>query len=147
MSSHAPGKTKKTSSGEHTGKRARIEIIPLIDVIFFLLATFVLFTLALNKSGGLSVRLPAAETSQARDGKNAVTISITAEGTLAWDKTPVPLEEFIARLKAWRQVEPDPRVLINGDEKALFQQVRYVVDEVRKAGITKIHIETRLRAD
>ena len=40
-------------------KRARIEIIPLIDVIFFLLATFVLFTLSLNKSGGLSVLLPA----------------------------------------------------------------------------------------
>ena len=48
-------------------KRARIEIIPLIDVIFFLLATFVLFTLSLNKTGGLSVMLPPAETSIPRD--------------------------------------------------------------------------------
>ncbi len=126
-------------------KRARIEIIPLIDVIFFLLATFVLFTLSLNKSGGLSVALPATETSEARDAAGAVTISITAEGTLAWDKSPVTLDEFIARLQAYKQVEPNPRVLVNGDENALFTQVRYVVDEVRKAGISKILIETRLR--
>jgi biopolymer transport protein ExbD len=126
-------------------KKARIEIIPLIDVIFFLLATFVLFTLSLNRSGGLSVALPATETSQARDADGAVTISITAEGTLAWDKSPVTLDEFIARLQAYKQVEPNPRVLINGDENALFTQVRYVVDEVRKAGIGKVLIETRLR--
>lgn len=126
-------------------KRARIEIIPLIDVIFFLLATFVLFTLSLNKSGGLAVTLPATETSEAREAAGAVTLTITAEGTLAWDKTPVTLDEFITRLQAYKQVEANPRVLVNGDEDALFTQVRYVVDEVRKAGIGKVLIETRLR--
>lgn len=126
-------------------KRARIEIIPLIDVIFFLLATFVLFTLSLNRSGGLAVTLPSSETSQARDSEGAVTITVTAEGTLAWDKIPVTLDEFIAKLQAFKQVEPDARILINGDENALFTQVRYVVDEVRKAGISKILIETRIR--
>jgi biopolymer transport protein ExbD len=128
-------------------KRARIEIIPLIDVIFFLLATFVLFTLSLNKSGGLPVALPASETSQPREAEGAVTLSITAEGTLAWDKEPVTLDEFIARLQAYKQVEPNPRVLINGDENARFSQARYVIDEVRKAGIGKILVETRIRAD
>ncbi len=127
-------------------KRARIEIIPLIDVIFFLLATFVLFTLSLNQSGGLAVLMPAAETSRPRDADGAVTLTVTADGAIAWDKTLVSLDEFIPRLQAWRQAEPDPRVLINGDENALFSQVRYVVDEVRKAGITKINIETRIRS-
>ncbi|MFA6289786.1 MAG: biopolymer transporter ExbD [Opitutaceae bacterium] len=126
-------------------KKARIEIIPLIDVIFFLLATFVLFTLSLNKSGGLAVALPSSATSEPRSADGAVTISITAEGTLAWDKTPVTLDEFIARLQAFKQVEPNPKVLINGDENAMFAQVRYVVDEVRKAGIAKILIETRIK--
>ncbi|AHF90623.1 biopolymer transport protein [Opitutaceae bacterium TAV1] len=126
-------------------KKARIEIIPLIDVIFFLLATFVLFTLSLNKSGGLNVALPMTETGEMRSADNAVTISITQEGTLAWDKEPVTLEEFIARLQAYKQVEPNPNVLINGDENALFTQARYVIDEVRKAGISRIKIETRLR--
>ena len=126
------------------GTRARIEIIPLIDVIFFLLATFVLFTLSLNQSGGLAVLLPATETSEPRDAKGAVTVSVTAEGTIAWDKQVVTLEEFITRLQAYKQIEPNPRVLVNGDEGAAFTQMRYVIDEVRKAGITRVLVETKM---
>jgi biopolymer transport protein ExbD len=127
-------------------KRARIEIIPLIDVIFFLLATFVLFTLSLDKSGGLAVVLPASESSEARRlSETAVTLTITADGTLAWDKQIVSLDDFIDRLKAYKLSTPDPRVLINGDENALFAQTRYVIDEARKAGISKVLIETRIR--
>ncbi|MEZ0216027.1 MAG: ExbD/TolR family protein [Rariglobus sp.] len=128
-------------------KRARIEIIPLIDVIFFLLATFVLFTLSLNKSGGLPVTLPSAETGQARNAaEGAVTLTISADGTLAWDKESVTLDQFISRLQAYKASATDPRVLINGDESARFSQARYVIDEVRKAGISRILIETRIRA-
>jgi biopolymer transport protein ExbD len=126
-------------------KRARIEIIPLIDVIFFLLATFVLFTLSLNKSGGLPDSLPATETSIARAAEGAVTLTISADGTLAWDQQRVTLEDFIARLQAYKATATDPRVLINGDENAAFSQARYVIDEVRKAGISRILIETRIR--
>lgn len=126
-------------------KRARIEIIPLIDVIFFLLATFVLFTLSLNKSGGLPVTLPAADSGEARDAAGAVTITITKEGTLAWDKELITLEEFIQRLQAYKSIEPDPRILLNGDADVLFTQARYVIDEVRKAGISKLLFETRLK--
>ena len=126
-------------------KKARIEIIPLIDVIFFLLATFVLFTLSLNKSGGLSVALPATQTSEPRDPGSSVTLSILEDGTLGWDKEPITLDQFLIRLQAFKQTQPDGKILVNGDENALFQQVRYVVDEVRKAGFRKIHVETRIR--
>src|SRR5471032_1299436 len=95
-------------------RRARIEIIPLIDVIFFLLATFVLFTLSLNRSGGLEVALPASTTGEPRDPTGAATVTVTAEGTLAWDKQPVTLDEFIARLQAYRRDTPQPRVIVNG---------------------------------
>jgi biopolymer transport protein ExbD len=125
-------------------KRARIEIIPLIDVIFFLLATFVLFTLSLNKTGGLQVALPAAETSIPRDTAGTVTLSVTAEGTLAWNKDIITLDEFLERIQRYKIEEADPRVLINADERALFAQVVYVVDQVRLAQIPKIYIETRI---
>jgi biopolymer transport protein ExbD len=125
-------------------KRARIEIIPLIDVIFFLLATFVLFTLSLNKTGGLTVLLPASETSIPRDTAGTVTLSVTAEGTLAWNKDVITLDEFLERIQRYKIEEADPRVLINADERALFAQVVYVVDQVRLAQIPKIYIETRI---
>ena len=124
-------------------KRARIEIIPLIDVIFFLLATFVLFTLSLNKSNGVKVNLPVAETGGVRDPNGTVTISVTDEGTLAWNKDLVTLDEFLIRLQQYHREEPDGRILINGDEKAFFAQAVYVFDEARKAQFTKIFIETR----
>jgi len=126
-------------------KRARIEIIPLIDVIFFLLATFVLFTLSLQKSGGLPVELPKADSGEAQRPEEAVTVSLTKEGTIAWDKEPVTLDEFIMRLQAYKSIEPDPRILLNGDEDVLFTQARYVIDEIRKAGVNKILFETKLK--
>jgi biopolymer transport protein ExbD len=127
-------------------KRARIEIIPLIDVIFFLLATFVLFTLSLNKSNGISVTLPAVEKSEPRDPNGTVTISVTDEGLLAWNKDIIGLDEFTQRLLQYRREQPDGRILINGDERSFFAQAIYVFDEARKAGFTRVYIETRTKA-
>ena len=126
-------------------KKARIEIIPLIDVIFFLLATFVLFTLSLNKSNGISVKLPTAQSSEPRDPNGTVTISVTDEGTVAWNKDLITLDEFTQRLLNEKRVNPDVRILINGDERAFFAQAIYVVDEARKAGFTRVYFETLVR--
>ncbi len=126
-------------------KKARIEIIPLIDVIFFLLATFVLFTLSLNKSNGIAVQLPKTETSEPRDPNGTVTISVTDEGTLAWNKDLVTLDEFLQRLQTFHREQPEGRILINGDERAFFAQAVYVFDEARKAGFTRVYIETRTK--
>jgi len=123
-------------------KKARIEIVPLIDVIFFLLATFVLFTLALNKSNGLPVKLPEAIFGEGRDPSGSITITVTRDGYIAWNKDPIPLDEFIVRLKTYYAQDPlNAKVLINGDENASFSSAIYVLDEVRKAGITKVYIE------
>jgi biopolymer transport protein ExbD len=130
-------------TGPNGVKRARIEIIPLIDVIFFLLATFVLFTLSLNKSNGVPVTLPKSETAQDRDPNGTITISVTDEGAIAWNKDLVTLDEFLTRLQQYKRDEPDGRILINGDERAFFAQAIYVFDEARKAGFTRVYIETR----
>jgi biopolymer transport protein ExbD len=137
------------SSGGSSGgkKKARIEIIPLIDVIFFLLATFVLFTLSLNKSNGVAgINLPASETGQNRDPAGTVTVSVTDAGTIAWNKDYISLSEFIDRLRAYKAAEPEGRILINGDEEAYFNSALYVFDEARKTGFSKIFIETKVRA-
>jgi biopolymer transport protein ExbD len=136
------------SSGGTTAdgrKKARIEIIPLIDVIFFLLATFVLFTLSLNTPQGVPVILPIAETGVARDVLGTATISVTESGTLAWDKEFVALDEFLKRLQAFYISNPDGRILINGDENAPFNQAIYAFDQARIVGFKKVFIETQLQ--
>lgn len=126
-------------------KKARIEIIPLIDVVFFLLATFVLFTLSLNKSNGMTVRLPEAANTEARDPAGTITVSILNDDSLAWEKDPIALDEFINRLQAYKAAAGDEAtILVNGDETASYSAARYVFDEVRKAGIRKVKIETKV---
>ena len=133
-------------TGPGGSKKARIEIIPLIDVIFFLLATFVLFTLSLNKSNGIPVQLPSVEIGEVRDLAGTATVSITAEGTLAWNKDPITLDEFLDRLQRFhREQLTEGRILINGDERALFAQAIYVFDQARRAGFTKVYIETHVK--
>ncbi len=134
-----------STRGDGGQKKARIEIIPLIDVIFFLLATFVLFTLSLNKSNGIAVTLPNAETGEPRDPAGTATVSVTSDGTLAWEKDPITADEFLVRLKTFhlQHPEPDAHILLNGDADALFSAaVVYVMDEARKAGIQRVLIET-----
>src|ERR1700740_3135181 len=65
-------------------KKARIEIIPLIDVIFFLLATFVLFTLSLDKIASIPVNLPVANPQPGPPDENMLSIQVSEEGTLYW---------------------------------------------------------------
>ena len=124
--------------------RARIEIIPLIDVIFFLLATFVLFTLSLNKIAGIELTLPRS-TIQPPDIPPALILSVTAHGGLFWDGAPIESRELTARLEHYRSTQIRPRILIAGDIHASYGAAVHVLDAVRAAGIDEVSIETRVR--
>lgn len=127
-------------------KQARIEIIPLIDVIFFLLATFVLFTLSLNRIQSLPVDLPAATPPKEKPPVDtSVTIQVSGEGALFWNKELIDMSELPSRISYYKTQTEDPRILIAGDERARFGQTVAVLDEVREAGIEKFSVETRTR--
>lgn len=128
-------------------KKARIEIIPLIDVIFFLLATFVLFTLSLNKIQSVPVNLPVASPNPAPKSEldETVVLQISDQGTCYWNKELINFSEIRPRLDNYKTQVPNPRVLIAGDDKAKFGPTIAALDEVRKAGIEQVSVETRLR--
>jgi len=123
-------------------RRARIEIIPLIDIIFFLLATFVMVSLSMVKNRGITVNLPAAATGARQEQAESSTISIKADGALFFDKQPVDAAQLDVALRQLLAQQRDPRVFINGDAEAGFGKAIAVLDEVRKLGITKVAIET-----
>ncbi len=127
-------------------KKARIEIIPLIDVIFFLLATFVLFTLSLNRIQSVPVDLPvAAPPSQEKPKDDSVTIQVSGDGAIFWNRELIDMNEVPSRIAYYKTQTEDPRILIAGDEKARFGATVAVLDQVRKAGILKFSVETRTR--
>lgn len=122
---------------------ARIEIIPLIDVIFFLLATFVLFTLSLTRIQSIDVNLPYGDRAPADPPAR---IQISGDGALYWDGESIALGELPARIASYKSQEKDPKVVISGDEKAHFGSTVMVLDELRKADIRKFSVETKTRA-
>ncbi len=124
-------------------KKARIEIIPLIDVVFFLLATFVMVSLSMVRNQGIPVNLPAAATSVPQDRKTQATVTVTEDDNLYLNKEQVSLAELKRRLGEMKLADPELRVFIQGDEKAALGSAIQVLDEVRKLGITKVAIQTK----
>jgi biopolymer transport protein ExbD len=124
-------------------RRARIEIIPLIDIIFFLLATFVMVSLSMVKNRGIAVNLPAAATGTPQEPGEFATISINAAGELFFNKAPVDAAHLETDLKDLLAGSAEPRVYIRGDANAAFGKAVAVLDEVRSLGITKVAIETQ----
>jgi biopolymer transport protein ExbD len=124
-------------------KRARIEIIPLIDIIFFLLATFMLVSISMIKNAGIPVNLPVASTAAAQERKDHVVLTVTEQNELFMDKERIELAQLGPKLAELKTRNPDPKIFINGDEKADFGHAVAVLDKVREFGITKIAIETK----
>lgn len=140
------GSSSKVEEGK---KKARIEIIPLIDVIFFLLATFVLFTLSLQRIVSVPVTLPVATPQNAQSNPNDTTIylQVSDEGTYYWKQGQgtaelISISEIAPRLQDYKRSESNPRVLIRGDNKARFGAAVFALDEVRKAQIEQVSVET-----
>jgi biopolymer transport protein ExbD len=124
-------------------KRARIEIIPLIDIMFFLLATFLMVSLSMVKNQGVQVNVPVATTSSNQDLKDYATISVTEAGEIYYNKEMIQPDQLVLYLKSLKETYAEPRIFINGDEKAVFGKIVTVLDEARKLGITKVAIQTK----
>lgn len=134
-----------TVSATPSKKKARIEIIPLIDVVFFLLATFVLFILSLERIQSVPVNLPVASQQTTKQDEEPVVIQVSDVGTVYWNRELVGMAEVAPRLIQYKQSTQTPRILVTGDDRAKFGPTIQVLDEVRKAGIVQVSVETAYR--
>ncbi len=125
-------------------RKARIEIIPLIDIVFFLLATFVMVSLSMVRNQGLPVNLPKAGAATASEGHSeAVVVGVTKAGDFFINKDILSFNALSAKLGKLKSSDPNLQVLVQGDEKASFGDAIRVLDEARRLGITKVTIQTR----
>ena len=134
--------------GARRGKKksARIEIMPLIDIIFFLLATFIMVSLSMSKNQGVQVALPVSSTAQSlgdqQEMEKAVTLSVNDKGEIFFNKDKILIAQLPLKLQTFKLTAKDPKVIINSDGAADFKFVVAVLDEVRKIGIAKVGIST-----
>lgn len=125
-----------------TRRRARIEIIPLIDIMFFLLATFIMVSLSMIQNQSVPVNLPPAHSAQADSSRPATTITVTKDGKIFWNKAETTLGALAGQLTGLAASDQDAKVLIHGDRKADFGTVVSVLDAVRQAGLKHTAIRT-----
>ncbi len=124
-------------------KKARIEIIPLIDIMFFLLACFMLVSLSMIHMRGVKINLPTAVSGAPEHRADFVTISIDALGSIYFEKEKVDPDQLYARVKNLYAANNEARVFIRGDKDALHGEVVTVLDKIRAGGIQKVGIEIK----
>ena len=119
-------------------KKARLEIIPLIDIMFFLLASFMMVTLTMTKQHTISVNLPAAANTSSNLKPDNITLAVTAAGQVLLEKKPVTLDELATELKQRLAANKDLPVYISGDTATTHGAMVAVLDYVRRCGVTKV---------
>ena len=115
-------------------KSPRIEIIPMIDVMMFLLVFFVLISLNALPSRGLKVALPVAADATHLDVPKRVTVTLAANGDIYLDGAKTDLAELRGQLQAMAQ-STKLTVIIAGDQNAHLQPLVSVLDALKSAGI------------
>ncbi len=121
-------------------RKARIEIIPLIDIMFFLLASFMLVSMSMIKLAGVKMSLPQAATAQPETKPDFIPISVSAGGDVFWDKEQkkIEREQIVDLVRPLYTGNKDLRIYINADRDATHGTVIDVLDRVRQAGVTKV---------
>jgi biopolymer transport protein ExbD len=124
-------------------KKARIEIIPLIDVMFFLLASFMMVSLSQTHMKGIRVNLPAAVAPPPSQVKDYVAIKVQEGNAVYFDNQYVSDDQVLPRLYELHRANPDIKVSISASLLAMHGDVISVLDKVRSAGITKVGYQIR----
>ena len=124
-------------------RKARIEIIPLIDIMFFLLASFMLVSLTMINMKGIDVNLPTATSAQQNNKPDFTLVSIDALQDIYFDKAHVPDGDVLARFQDLYNKDHDTRIYIRCDKEVPYEKVVFVLDKARTAGIQKVGLEIK----
>jgi biopolymer transport protein ExbD len=121
-------------------KKARIEIIPLIDIMFFLLASFMMVSLSQTHMKGIRVNLPSinAPPPKPDEPKDYISVRVTEGNLVYFDNQPVLDSDILPRLFALHETNKDVKVSLSAEMLATHGAVISVLDKIRLAGITKI---------
>ena len=122
-------------------QKPRVEVIPMIDIMMFLLVFFVLITLKMIAGTGVAMELPGSATTQELK-TSTITIGVTKDGETVIDGNAVSGEELKAKLLELKK-DKAIDVVLAGDKDASLQTLLKAMDAVRAAGITSVGIAAK----
>lgn len=124
-----------------TSRRARIEILPLIDIVFLLLVFFIYAMLSMAVHRGVSVNLPTSSSAKI-EREVLLSVTIKDNGDILLDNNRIPLKDLARLLKLRAKEQDSPGVLLFADKRVSCQLLLHVLDQIRMAGLSKISLQT-----
>lgn len=131
----------KSMKIEHQPK---LMIIPMIDIIFFLLVFFMMSMLTMVVQKSVPIQLPQAATSKVNLDK-VLPITVTADGAIYLEQERIPEGQLKARLEAEKSKNPEMTIIVRGDAGVNYGRVVSVIDIAKKSGIQKVSIAAEER--
>ena len=128
-------------------RRTRLEIIPLIDIMFFLLASFMMVSLQMQKVRTLKASLPTATLATSTAKPDMVTITVDHNGQVAVDSKQISFPELQGLLTNRYNLNTNLPVYITGTRDATHGSVMYVLDFVKRAGIQRVAVAVKAASD
>ena len=125
-------------------KKPRIEMIPLIDLMFLILVSFVYGVFFMSVHRGVQVALPLSSTAMI-EKQLTLTLSIQSDGTLFLDKEPITFEHLGEVLKLKTAENKGTGVLLFADKNLPYQKLYTVLDLIRLAGLSQVSLQAELR--
>jgi biopolymer transport protein ExbD len=132
---------KKCSHSAHESL-TELNITPLLDLAFVLLVIFIITTIPPVKD--MALKLPVASKHQKDPPHKAYYISVPADGNLFVDREEKKLAELLGYLVSLRTDNPDLNVIVRGDAKTKYKQIRAVLDICQQANIVKVDLATEV---
>ncbi|NMC33696.1 MAG: biopolymer transporter ExbD [Veillonellaceae bacterium] len=117
----------------------RLMIIPMIDIIFFLLVFFMMSTMFMVEQKVLPVTLPAASTAEL-DTQRTFPVTVMADGSLRFNEEAVNLNELATRVEAELRRDRDSRFVLRADRRAVYGQVVDVLNQLRRLGVQRLTV-------
>jgi biopolymer transport protein ExbD len=127
----------------HKRHKARIELIPMIDVMMFLLVFFVLISLNVIPGFGLGVNLPSASHSTVQQAKKTIVLSIQKDGQIFLGDQPIQIDDLHSSIQQQLKADEKPVLIINGDSSVEYRYFVQTLDALKGAGYTAISIATK----
>jgi biopolymer transport protein ExbD len=125
-----------------SSKRVRLEVIPMIDVMMFLLVFFVLISINVLPALGLKVALPRSATPARLEETRRVTLTLSADGSLFLEGRPITIEHLSEELEELEE-HSKIAVVIAGDGRAMLQRLVDVLDALKRANVSAASIITK----
>jgi biopolymer transport protein ExbD len=125
-------------------KKARIEIIPLIDIMFFLLASFMLVSLSMINMKGVDVNLPTAKAAEPNEKPDLLIVGVDALDDIYFGQDKVAKNDVPAKFKEIYEQNKDQKIFIRTVPKATYETFLYVFDQCRKSGLEKVSLQTKI---